>query len=308
MERRKIRESKFRIASILDFSRISFLAIAMAMILFASSCDDEESGSLPATTTIEVTDITDVDAVVSGVVTSNGGSKMLAIGVCWTTEDTEPTVDNNYEPVGEYTKEGILEEDWNYSITLDELTAKTDYKVRAYAANEAGLSYGETIAFTTKAGKTFHTLTPEMLETYTQEIWEGPKESLVDGDFSTFWHSAWSNDEGAEVMPLPHYVQITFSEAKYIGGFNFWTRSASSRGIDPAQFDVQISSDGVEYTTVWTSTRFDAKVRPDANQLKLDKNYSSKYFRIRILDTRTTGQMFTTMSELQVFEDGLLPY
>ncbi|MCE4565853.1 discoidin domain-containing protein [Maribellus sp. CM-23] len=308
MERRRTRESKFRIVSMMDFSRISFLLIATAMILFTSSCDDEESGSLPATTTIEVTDITDVDAVVSGVVTSNGGSKMLAIGVCWTTEDTEPTVDDNYEPVGEYTTEGILQDDWNYSITLGGLTAKTDYKVRSYAANEAGLSYGETIAFTTKAGKTFHTLTPDMIDTYTQEIWEGPKESLVDGDLSTFWHSAWSNDEGAEVMPLPHHVQITFSEAKYIGGFNFWTRSVSARGIDPAQFDVQISSDGVEYTTVWTSTRFDAKVRPDANQLKLDKNYSSKYFRIRILDTRTTGQMFTTMSELQVFEDGLLPY
>lgn len=308
MERRRIRESKFRIIPEMDFSRISFLAVAMVIILFTSSCDDDESGSLPATTTIEVSDITDINAVVSGAVTSDGGSKMLAIGVCWTTEDVEPTVDDNFVPVGEYTKEGILQDDWNYSINLSGLKAKTDYKVRSYAANEAGLSYGETISFRSKAGKTFHTLTADMIETYTQEIWEGPKENLVDGDPATFWHSAWSDDEGAEVRPLPHYVQITFSEAKYIGGFNFWTRSTSARGIDPAQFDVQISTDGVEYTTVWTSARFDAKVRPDVNQLSLDKNYSSKYFRIRIMDTRTTGQSFTTMGELQVFEDGLLPY
>jgi hypothetical protein len=277
-------------------------------MLFTSSCDEEEPVSLPVTSTIEVSDITDVDAVVSGTITDDGGSKILAIGVCWTTEDAEPTVDDNFVPIGDYTKDGILQDDWNYSITLSGLQAKTDYKARSYAANEAGLSYGETISFTSKAGKTYHELTPGMLETFTQEIWEGPKENLVDGDPSTYWHSAWSNSEGAEVHPLPHYIQITFSEAKYIGGFNFWTRSASARGIDPAQFDVQVSSDGVEYTTVWTSERFDAKVRPDENQLSLDKNYSSKYFRIRILDTRTPGQTTTTMGELEVFEDGLLAY
>jgi len=287
--------------------KISFVVLALTALVF-SGCEEEESVELPTTSTGQVTDITDVDAVVSGSVTSNGGSNILAMGICWTTEDKEPTTLDNFVAVGTYTLNGILEEDWNYAITLDGLSAKTDYKVRAYAANEAGTSYGETIAFTSKAGKTYHTLTADMLETYTQEIWEGPKENLVDGDPSTFWHSAWSDDEGAEVQPLPHYIQITFPEAKYIGGFSFWTRSTFTRGIDPAQFDVQISSNGIDYSTVWTSERFDANVRPDSNVLSLDKNYSSKYFRIRIMDTRSTGQTCTTIGELKVFEDGLLDY
>jgi hypothetical protein len=271
-------------------------------------CIRDSSGSLPLTTTVSVTDITDVSAVVNGTVTSNGGSKILAMGVCWNQGDVEPTIDDNFIPVGEYTKNGILEEDWNYSVNFNGLSSKTDYNVRSYVANAAGVSYGETIAFSSKAGKTYHALTPDMIDCYTQEIWEGAKENLVDGDPETYWHSAWSNDVGAEVMPLPHHVQITFAQAKNIGGFTFMTRSASARGIDPAQFDMQVSDDGVTYTTVWSSDRFDAKVRPDSNSFTLDKNYSSKYFRIRVLDTRSTGQTCTTMAELQVFEDGLLPY
>ncbi|WP_303919830.1 discoidin domain-containing protein [Draconibacterium sediminis] len=289
-------------------TKLSVFMLALAAVFFTASCDDEEVGTLPTTVTGEVTEIADIKAVVSGSLTDNGGSDVLALGICWTDEDREPTTMDNFVPVGKFTQNGIPEEYWNYSITLGGLTAKSDYKVRAYAANEAGTSYGETIAFTTKAGKTFHPLTAGMLETFTQEIWEGPKENLVDGDPSTFWHSAWSDEETAIVQPLPHYIQITFPEAKYIGGFQFWTRSPSARGIDPAQFDVQTSSDGTNYTTVWTSDRFDAKVRPDYNELSLDKNYSSKYFRIRILDTRTTGQSFTTMGELKVFDDGLLDY
>ncbi|MDX8340679.1 discoidin domain-containing protein [Draconibacterium sp. IB214405] len=288
-------------------TKLSVFMFALAA-LFITGCEDEGSGELPTTSTGEVAELADIYAVINGSVTSDGGSNILAMGICWTTEDKEPTTTDNIVAVGTYTLNGILAEEWDYSVTLDGLSSKTDYKVRAYAANEAGTSYGETIAFTTKAGKTFHTLTADMIDTYTQEIWEGPKENLVDGDPSTFWHSAWSDEETAKVQPLPHHIQITFPEAKYIGGFQFWTRSTSARTIDPAQFDVQVSTDGVEYTTVWTSERFDAKARPDYNELSLDKNYSSKYFRIRILDTRTTGYSFTTMGEIKVFDDGLLDY
>lgn len=308
MKRRRIRARKFEKFPKMDFSRISFLTFVVALVFSITACEKENSSTAPTTATIGVSDITDVNAVVSGEVTSDGGSKILAIGVCWTTEDKDPTVDDNFVPVGEFTKDGILETDWNYAITLGGLQAETDYKVRSYAANEAGVAYGETVAFTSKAGKTYHQLTPNMIETYTQEVWEGPKEDLIDGDPATYWHSAWSNDVGAEVKPLPHWIDITFSEEKYIGGFAFWTRSTFARGNDPAQFDVQISSNGTDFTTVWTSDVFEANVRPDNNEFALDKNYSSKYFRIRILETRSPGQTSTTIGELEVFEDGLLEY
>ncbi|MCZ4696202.1 discoidin domain-containing protein [Ancylomarina euxinus] len=284
---------------------MAFLLFAMVVISFTTSCDKDESVNLPVTTTGEVTDITGQDAVVSGIVTSNGGSKLLAMGVCFTTGDADPTVEDYFAAVGEFTPDGILQEDWSYSATLKGLTIKTAYKARAYASNEAGTAYGETISFTSKAGKTYHTLTNEMIDTYTQEGSEGPKPNLVDGDLNTYWHSAWSGG----VEPLPHHIQITFAEVKNIGGFEFATRDKYARGNNPAQFDVQTSTDGTTYTTVWTSDRLDnVLLNPEWNALSLDKNYSSKYFRVRILDTKTPGQNSTCMAELKVFEDGMLPY
>jgi len=304
MKNQKMKKSKYQKILKMDLSKIAFLFFAALVISLTTSCEKEDSASLPITSTDGVSEVVDISAVVNGSVTSDGGSQILAMGICWTEEDIEPTVENNFVPVGEFTKNGILEEDWNYSITLSGLTAKTDYKVRAYAVNEAGTSYGETIPFTSKAGKTFHTLTADMIDTYTQEGSEGPKESLVDGDFNTYWHSAWSDG----VAPLPHYIQITFPEAKNIGGFQFWTRSTSNRSNDPVKFDVQTSTNGTDYTTVWTSESIATQPRPASNTVTLDKNYSSKYFRIRILDTRSPGLTHTTMSQIKVYDDGLLSY
>ena len=305
MKNRKMKKSNYQKFLKMDLSRMAFLLFAMLVISFATSCDKDDSVSLPETTTGEVSDITGQDAVVSGSITSNGGSKILAMGICWTTEDIDPTVEDNFTAAGEFTPDGILQEEWNYSITLTGLSVKTAYKARAYASNEAGTAYGETISFTSKAGKTYHPLTANMIDTYTQEGSEGPKESLVDGSFSTYWHSAWSDG----VAPLPHHIQITFSEAKNIGGFDFATRDGYARGNNPAQFDVQTSTNGTDYTTVWTSERLDdVLLNPELNNVSLDKNYSSKYFRVRILDTKTPGQNSTCMAVLKVFEDGMLPY
>lgn len=304
MKTTKHERSNYRKFLKVNLDRISFLLFVMVAIAF-TGCDDDETVSLPETRTGEVTDITGEDAVVSGIVTSNGGSKILAMGICWAAGDAEPTIEDNFTAAGEFTKDGILETDWDYSVTLKGLSIKTDYKARAYASNEAGTAYGETISFTSKAGKIYHPLTVDMIETYTQEGSEGPKESLVDGSLDTYWHSAWSSG----VEPLPHHIQITFTEAKNIGGFEFATRDKYARGNNPAQFDVQTSTNGTDFTTVWSSERLDdVKLNPEINKVSLDKNYSSKYFRIRILDTKTPGQNSTCMAVLKVFEDGMLPY
>jgi len=305
MKNQKIKKRNYHKFIKMDLSRMAFLLFAMVVISFTTSCDDDESVNLPVTTTGEVTDITGQDAVVSGIVTSNGGSKLLAMGVCFTTGDAEPTVEDNFAAVGEFTPDGILEADWNYSATLKGLAVKTAYKARAYASNEAGTAYGETISFTSKAGKTYYSLTADMIKVFTQSASEGPKENVVDGDLNTYWHS----DYAGGAAPLPHYIEITFDEAKNIGGFEFATRDKWARGNNPAQFDVQTSSDGTTYTTVWTSERLDnVLLNPELNSVSLDKNYSSKYFRVRIIDTKTPGQSSTCMAELKVFEDGMLPF
>ncbi|MDF1549660.1 MAG: discoidin domain-containing protein, partial [Bacteroidales bacterium] len=265
-------------------------------------------GSLPGITSKEITNLFDVEATLGGTVTSDGGSKIVALGVCWSSTGEDPTVNDNFSAVGTYTYNGIEETEWDFSATITQLTPKTSYKARVYVANEAGVSYGETKSFTTKAGKTFHTLTPAMIDTYTQEIYEGPKEALVDGDLNTFWHSAWSDEGTAIVQPLPHHIQITFAKEEGIGGIQWWTRGTSLRSGDPNYFDLQTSSDGVTWATVWTSEdELTVVPRPDANEILLPQNYYSKYFRIRILGVRATPETtFTHMAELKVYHDGLL--
>lgn len=284
------------------FSFFLLLAVAISAPLI-TSCDKDESGSIPQSSTKDVIDIKDIEAICGGIVTANGSAEIVAMGLCYTDSDKEPTVEDDFVAAGKYTHNGILETDWDFVATITGLKPKTNYKVRAYAANENGVAYGETKTFQTKAGKTFHTLTAEMLTTYTQETSEGPKENLVDGNTGTYWHTAWS--EG--VAPLPHWIQINFPEPKAIGGFQYWFRSPSGTTGRPNSFDLQTSSDGVSWTTVWESAKgLPITIMPPAsNTLSLDKNYTSKYFRIRILST-PGNTTFTHLSEFKVYHDGLL--
>lgn len=140
-------------------------------------------------------------------------------------------------------------------------------------------------------------LTNDMIETFTQESVEGPKESLVDGDTSTYWHSAWSSG----VEPLPHWIQINFEEPTELGGLNYTLRQPSGITDRPNHFDIQTSDDGENWTTVWES-RSGLSVEPvdEMRTLVFDQNYTSQMFRIRILDTYGS-RSWTHLSTIEVF-------
>ncbi|NJO89430.1 MAG: discoidin domain-containing protein [Chloroflexia bacterium] len=207
----------------------------------------------------------------------------------------------------EYGIGGIPEVEWQFETILKGLEYFTEYYVRAYAANENGISYGAVKTFKTlMPEKIYHALTADMLETFTQEESEGPKEALCDGDVSTYWHSAWSGG----VEPLPHWVQITFSEPKLIGGFAYWHRDAldgtyAGRGGNPTQFDVQTSINGTTWETIWTSEpnlpfAFEGATVDEGNVLTFGgENYSSQYIRIRILANQA-NVTHTHLGELKV--------
>jgi hypothetical protein len=140
-------------------------------------------------------------------------------------------------------------------------------------------------------------LNADMIDAWTQETSEGPMENLVDGDTGTYWHSAWSS----EVEPLPHWIQINFQEATTIGGMNYTFRQPSGITDRPNHWDIQVSDDGSNWSTVWTS-KSDLPVEPvDAKQtLVFDQSYTSKFFRIRILDTYGSRD-WTHLSTIEVF-------
>jgi len=99
----------------------------------------------PLLTTIPVADITYESAVSGGRITSEGAAKVTARGVVWNLAYIfqDPTLEDNY------TEEGTGAGEFSSLIT--ELTSSQAYKVRAYAINDYGITYGETFRFRAKA-------------------------------------------------------------------------------------------------------------------------------------------------------------
>lgn len=94
---------------------------------------------LPTLTTLAVTDITSTTAKSGGNIQLDGGSAVLARGVCWSVEK-EPTLADNYTTDGD----GIGE----FKSNITGLQAGKVYHVRAYATNDIGTQYGNEILFT----------------------------------------------------------------------------------------------------------------------------------------------------------------
>ncbi len=138
-------------------------------------------------------------------------------------------------------------------------------------------------------------LTAAMLTTYTQETTEGPKTNLVDGNIATYWHSAWSGT----TAPLPHWIQISFANEVLFGGFQYWMRQGGAASDRPTQWDVQTSTDGTTYTTVWTSLPGLA-VDPSTSMFQqlVTRPFKTKFVKVRIL-TNQGSKTYTNLGEFK---------
>jgi N-acetylneuraminic acid mutarotase len=91
--------------------------------------------------TAPITDITATSAVSGGNINSDGGASVTTRGICWGT-DINPTISNNMTSDA---SSGI----GYFKVNLVGLDPGTNYYIRAYAVNNAGISYGNEVTFTT---------------------------------------------------------------------------------------------------------------------------------------------------------------
>lgn len=125
---------------------LTFILMVMLFML-TNSCKKEinstsSKGQLPIlTTNTTVSDITLISATCGGDITSEGGSAVIARGVCWNTS-TNPTIANNK------TIDGAGSGYFTSNLTC--LASGTLYYVRAYATNSFGTAYGLATSFTTQ--------------------------------------------------------------------------------------------------------------------------------------------------------------
>ena len=101
------------------------------------------TAGFPELSTTEVTDMTTTTALSGGTITSDGGSPVIARGVCWSTGQT-PIISDNKTTDGSGTG--------TFSSSLSGLTPGTQYYVRAYATNSNGTGYGSAKSFSTLPG------------------------------------------------------------------------------------------------------------------------------------------------------------
>ena len=133
-----------------------------------NSCTKTEIDSAVSITTAEITEITSDSAISGGLITSDGGSRITAYGVCWSTKEM-PTISDNK------TEDGAGTGEWVSEITG--LTPGTTYYVRAYGINSNGVSYGEAKSFVTKGS------IPVLTTTAVSDVQSG---SAISGGTVTF--------------------------------------------------------------------------------------------------------------------------
>jgi uncharacterized protein (TIGR02145 family) len=116
---------------------ISVLIIGMILVS-VSSCKKEKTLLPPELSTTPLSNITSTSFVSGGIIISDGGSVILARGICWG-KDHDPTISGNVTIDGSGSG--------SFFSTVNGLTSGTDYFIRAYATNVAGTSYGNEFIF-----------------------------------------------------------------------------------------------------------------------------------------------------------------
>ncbi|NJK98439.1 MAG: hypothetical protein HC905_29115, partial [Bacteroidales bacterium] len=116
------------------------LLMVMELILMLPSGCKKDLEQVPTIKTFVVTNIGTNTATCGGDVMSNGGSAVIARGVCWSNTEYPTIVDNKT-----IDSSGL----GSFMSSMEGLTANTTYFVRAYATNIEGTGYGDTISFST---------------------------------------------------------------------------------------------------------------------------------------------------------------
>ncbi len=96
--------------------------------------------NVPKVRTVEVTDVARTTATIIGEVTDESGAAVTERGVCW---DVTPIPSTSGNHLNSGTGTGT------FSVALSDLAVGQKYYVRAYAINEKGTAYGDTLSFIT---------------------------------------------------------------------------------------------------------------------------------------------------------------
>ena len=114
--------------------------IAAIILVISADCKKDEPAKVAVLSTTPLTNITVTTVTSGGSITSDGGAKITANGVCWS-KVANPSLSDSKTADATGTSQFVS------SITG--LDAGTTYHVRAYATNTVGTAYGADLSFST---------------------------------------------------------------------------------------------------------------------------------------------------------------
>lgn len=118
--------------------------------------DDSGTVTFPSVTTGGVSGITDISATVAIHVTDDGGTQIFVYsGIAYGTSPN-PNITDDGLVLSNNMGTGV------FTCQLNFLTANTTYYVRSFAKNEAGITYGAQISFTTDSTATYDLQPPSL--------------------------------------------------------------------------------------------------------------------------------------------------
>lgn len=117
----------------------------------------------------------------------------------------------------------------------------------------------------------------------------------IDGNPSTFWHSAYSPDD-----PLPNTITLDMKSSFLVNAVSIQPRQDTSTNGRIGQHKIELSGDGTSWTQVAVGTYINDATTKKTTFL----GRPARYVRITALSEATgTGKQWTTAAEINVFGD-----
>lgn len=199
-----------------------------------------------------------------------------------------------------------LASSYSDTILIEDTRAKFgDYNFKITPVSKTQTT-GSTLNITARSGKAPASFVSNMIEltasdlsTNAQEPSEGPIAALLDGNTSTFFHTAWSVG-----IPGPHWMQVNLKKelSQY---YSFYYAPRGNANNKPTDFDLLGSTDGNEWFLIKNFTQEEDGLPTSSSAtytspiLKVERPFSQ----IKISVNKTNnGSVSWTMSEFKFYD------
>ena len=129
-----------------------------------------------------------------------------------------------------------------------------------------------------------------------------PASYAIDGNSSTYWHTAWDATSGLST-PQPHWLRIDMGAARWIGGFTYLPRQDGvTKGIIK-NYRCETSTDDTTWTTAVSDTFANIKNNPVEQSVAFPQDVKARYLRFVTLE-EVDGRTFASAAELSILPGG----